>query len=159
MPVMSNASPFILFAKIGHFKEVIFRGAYPTRVGKEVTRRKAPSITPRIREGWIKVEDVELSSEVKGIGEKLGLHEGVMYTLSLALHTIIKEVLVDDELARVAARILGLRAIGCLGIVMKMYETGIIRRSEAVNTLQKLVKAGLWISPEVAGEVLTSMEI
>jgi len=42
---------------------------------------------------------------------------------------------------------------------MKAYETGIITRSEAVNTIRKLVEVGLWISPEVLGEVLTSMEV
>jgi len=62
-------------------------------------------------------------------------------------------------LARVAARITGLKAIGCLGVVMKAYETGIITGSEAVNTIRKLVEVGLWISPEVLGEVLTSMGV
>ena len=62
-------------------------------------------------------------------------------------------------MARVAARVIGIKAIGCLGVVMKVYETSIITRSEAVNTIQKLVEVGLWISPEVLGEVLTSMEV
>jgi predicted nucleic acid-binding protein len=62
-----------------------------------------------IDKGWIKVEDVELSSEVKEIGEKLGLHEGEMYALSFALHASVKDFLADDKLARIAARILGLK--------------------------------------------------
>jgi len=41
---------------------------------------------------------------------------------------------------------------------MKAYGACIITRSEAVNTIQELVKAGLWISPEVLGEVLTSLD-
>ena len=66
--------------------------------------------------------------------------------------------LADDKLARIVARILGLRAIGCLGIVRRAYEIGILTKNEAVEAIQKLVNAGLWISPEVLGEVLTSME-
>jgi len=162
MPVVSDASPLILFAKIGRLdllKKLYSEVLIPREVEKEVTRREASPIISGLREGWIIVEDVELSSEVKEMGEKLGLHEGEMYALSLALYKNIKEFLADDKLARVAARIIGLKAIGCLGVVMKVYETSIITRSEAVNTIQKLVEVGLWISPEVLGEVLTSMEV
>ena len=162
MPVVSDASPLILLAKIRRLdllKKLYSEVLIPREVEKEVTRREASPIISGIREGWIKVEELKLSSEVKGMGESLGLHEGEMYALSLALHANIKEVLADDKLARIAARILRLKAIGCLGVVMKAYETGVITRIEAVNAIQKLVKAGLWISPEVFGEVLTSLEI
>jgi len=162
MPVVSDASPLILFAKIGRLdllKKLYSEVLIPREVEKEVTRREASPIISGIREGWIKVEELKLSSEVKRMGKNLGLHEGEMYALSLALHANIKEVLADDKLARVTARILGLKAIGCLGVVMKAYETGVIARIEAVNAIQKLVKAGLWISPEVLGEVLISLEI
>ena len=121
--------------------------------------REASAIISGIREGWIKVEEQELSSEVKELGENLGLHEGEMQALSLALHANIKEVLADDKLAKVTARILRLKAIGCLGVVMKAYETGVVTRIEVVNATQKLVKAGLWVSPEVFGEVLSSLQI
>jgi len=67
---------------------------------------------------------------------------------------LIKEILADDKLARVAARILRLKTIGCLGVIIKAYEAGVITRSEAANAIQELVKTGLWISPEVLGEVL-----
>ena len=51
-----------------------------------------------------------ISSEVKEIGKRLELHEGEMYALSLALHASVKDFLADDKLARIAARILELRA-------------------------------------------------
>lgn len=162
MPVVSDASPLILLTKIRRLdllKKLYSEVLIPKEVKEEVTRQEATPTISGIREGWIKVTEAELSPEVKEVGGKLGLHEGELYALSLALHANIKEILVDDKLARVVARILGLKAIGCLGVNMKAYEAGIITRSEAVNTVQKLVKAGLWISPEVLGEVLTSLEI
>ena len=164
MPVVSDASPLILFAKIERLnllKELYSEVIIPSQVGDEVIKQRNKSSSLMVLEidkGWIKVEEVGLSSEVKEIGKRLGLHEGEMYALSLALHASVKDFLADDKLARIAARILGLKAIGCLGVVMKAYETGIIARNEAVEAIQKLVKAGLWISPEVLGEVLTSME-
>ncbi len=162
MPMASAASPLILLAKIGRvdlLKKLYSEVLIPEEVKNEITRQENTPITSGIREGWIKVEEVVLSSEVKEIGEKLRLHEGEMYAMSLALRANLKELLADDKLARVAARILGLRAIGCLGVVIKAYETGDITRNDAVNTIQELVKAGLWISPEVLGTVLTSLEV
>ena len=159
MPVVSDA--LILFAKIGRldllkvlYSEIII----PREVEKEVTSQGASPISTGIREGWIIVEDVELSSKVEEIGEKLGLHEGESYALSLALHTNTKEFLADDKLARIAARLMGLRGIGCLGVIMRAFGTGIITKNGAVEAIRELVKAGLWVSPEVLGEVLTSME-
>ncbi|RJS84940.1 hypothetical protein CW713_02030 [Methanophagales archaeon] len=130
MPVVSDASPLIFLAKTG---------------GLDLLKRLYLEVLiPR---------EVE-----KEVTRQEASHEGEMYALSLALHKNIKEFLADDKLARVAARIIEIKAIGCLGVVMKVYETSIITRSEAVNTIQKLVEVGLWISPEVLGEVLTSME-
>ena len=164
MPVVSDASPLILLAKIERLnllKELYSEVIIPSQVRDEVLKQRDKSSSLLVLEmdkGWIKVEEVGLSSEVKEIGEKLELHEGEMYALSLALHASVQDFLADDKLARIAARILGLRAIGCLGIVRRAYEIGILTKNEAVEAIQKLVKAGLWISPEVLGEVLTSME-
>lgn len=74
------------------------------------------------------------------------------------MHLDIKDILADDKLARIAARILGLRAIGCHGVMMKAYETGVITRTEAINSIQKLVKVGLWVSPDVLAEVFKFLE-
>ncbi len=90
---------------------------------------------------------------------KLDFLKKLYLEVLIPLHANTKDILVDDKLARVAARILRLKAIGCLGVVMKAYEAGIIGRSEASDTIQNLVKAGLWISPEVLGEGLTSLKV
>jgi len=161
MSIVSDASPLILLSrveKLNLLKKLYLKVLIPREVEKEVTRQEVSSITLGIKEEWIKVEQVELSSEVAKIGEKLELHRGEMHALSLALHANVKYFLADDKLARVAARILGLKVIGCLGIIMKAYETGIVTKNEAFETVQKLVKSGLWVSPEVLGEVLTSIE-
>ncbi|MDP2767864.1 MAG: hypothetical protein Q8O41_10540, partial [Candidatus Methanoperedens sp.] len=129
---VSDASPLLLLAKIGKlnlleelYKEVII----PSMVKNEVMKyddRAYSLIISEIKNGWIKQKDVEISSQIKLIGERLVLHKGEMHALSVAMHLNIKEFLADDKLARIAARILGLKAIGCLGVVMKAYETGII---------------------------------
>lgn len=88
----------------------------------------------------------------------MGLHKGETAALSVAKHLGLKEIIADDKLARIAARILGLKAIGCLGVIIKAYETGVITRTEAIDFIQKLVKAGLWVSPEVLAEVFKFLE-
>lgn len=164
MPVVSDASPLLLLAKIGKLdllKELYSEIIIPSQVSDEVLKYSDNAsllIASEIKNGWIKMADADISTEVYEIGEKLGLHKGERYALSVAVKLDIKEILADDKLARMAARILGRRAIGCLGVVMKAHETGIIARSEAIDSIQKLVKAGLWISPEVLAEVFSSIE-
>ncbi len=164
MPVVSDASPLLLLAKIRKLsllKELYSEIIIPSQVRDEVLKYSDNAsllIASEIKNGWIKPADVEISTKVYEIGEKLGLHKGERYALSVAMKLNIKEILADDKLARMAARILGLRAIGCLGIVMRAYETGIITRNDAIASIQKLVKAGLWISPEVLAEVFSSIE-
>lgn len=166
MPVVSDASPLILLGRIGKLsllKELYLEIVIPVHVRNEVTKHDDEAsfwILSEIENGWIKskVEDVEISHEINRIGDNLGLHKGEMYALSLAVNMNIKEFLADDKSARVAARILGLRAIGCLGIIMKAHQMGIITRNDAISSIQKLVKAGLWVSPEVLAEVFNSIE-
>ena len=61
------------------------------------------------------------------------------------------------KIGKSCARILG-TGYRCLGVVMKAYEMDVITMNESISSIQELVKAGLWISPEVLGEVLTSLE-
>jgi predicted nucleic acid-binding protein len=164
MPVVSDASPLILLARIGKLhllKKLYLEVIIPLHVKNEVTKHEDEAsflIVSEIEKGWIKTEDVEISPEINRIGENLGLHRGEMYALSVAMRLNLKEFLADDKLARIAARILGLRAVGCLGIILKAHQMGIIARNDAISSVQKLVKAGLWVSPEVLSEVFNSIE-
>lgn len=164
MPVVSDASPLILLARVGRLrllKDLYTEVVIPFHVRDEITKHDDESsflIISEIEKGWIKQVETEVSPEIRKIGEKLGLHQGEMHALTTAVKQNYKEILVDDKLARIAARILGLRAIGCIGIVMKAYETGAITKHESIDVIQKLVKAGLWISPEVLAEVFSSLE-
>jgi predicted nucleic acid-binding protein len=164
MPAVSDASPLILLARIGKLnllKELYQEIIIPLHVRNEVMKHDDEAsflIFSEIEKGWIKTEDMEISTEINRIGENLGLHKGEMQALSVAVSLNLKEFLADDKLARVAARILGLQSIGCLGVVMRAHEKGIITRNDAISSIQKLVRAGLWVSPEVLAEVFNSME-
>ncbi len=164
MPVVSDASPLLLLAKIGKLnllKELYHEIIIPLQVRNEVVENKDKAsslILSEIENGWIQQKDVEISPEIKRLGEKLGLHKGETAALSVAKHLGLKEIIADDKLARIAARILGLKAIGCLGVIMKAYETGVITRTEAIDSIQQMVKAGLWVSPEVLAEVFKFLE-
>lgn len=164
MPVVSDASPLLLLAKIGKLdllKELYQEIIIPLQVRNKVVEYEDKAsfiILSEIENGWIQLKDIEISPEIERLGERLGLHKGETAALSVAKHLDIEEILADDKLARIAARILGLRAIGCLGVTMRAYETGVITRTEAINSIQKLVKAGLWVSPDVLSEVFKFLE-
>ena len=163
MPVVSDASPLILLAKIGKLnllKDLYCEIIITSQVENEVMVHKdraSTLILSEIKKGWIKTRDAENSLDIVKLGEKLGLHKGETAALGVAKHLGINEILADDKLARIAARILGLRAIGCLGVILKAYETDVITRTEAIDSIEKLVKAGLWVSPEVLSDVFKSL--
>ncbi len=108
MPVVSDASPLLLLAKIGKLcllKELYSEIIIPSQVREEVLKYSDNAsllIACEIKNGWIKPADVEISTEVYEIGEKLGLHKGERYALSVAMKLNIKEILADDKLARMA---------------------------------------------------------
>lgn len=164
MPVVSNASTLILLAKIGRLnllQELYSEVIIPTIVKDEIITRKDESsslLALGLKNGWIKVKDIAVSSEANEIGERLGLHAGEIHALSLALHLNIKEFLADDKLARIAARTLKLKPIGCIGAIKKAYERKLMKKDEAIECIHKLIAAGLWVSPEVIAKALTTFE-
>ena len=60
MPVVSDASPLILLAKIRRLdllKKLYSEVLIPKEVKEEVTKQEVPPIISGIREGWIKVKE------------------------------------------------------------------------------------------------------
>jgi len=51
---------------------------------------------------------------------------------------------------------MGLKAVGCLGIITKAYKNKKILKHEALECVQKLVDSGLWVSPDVLSEIFSS---
>jgi len=156
--VVSNATPLIYLAKIGRINLLkgVFGGALiPEEVkvevvdqGKERGERDAPLVEKAIREGWLRVLRTER------IEIPIKLEVGELAVLSLAKAQGVREVLVDEASARMAARLLDLTPRGTVFILLKALEKGEIDLEEFLHILDELVKQGFRLKEEVFIEAI-----
>lgn len=164
--MIADASVLILFSRAGHL--ALLRDAFtsieiPEAVHQEVFARRPISwdalmVADAMKEGWIQ----SLPTDGEHVGRlverfpNLGL--GEITVLVLALDQDRSHILLDDANGRKVAKILGLRPIGCLGIVARAYRLGRIpEKKQVASIVRALVSSGLWISAQVVEEFWESL--
>ncbi len=156
MRAVANSTPLIYLAKAKAlrllfevYKEIIIPEAVYGEVvvtGLEKGFRDAELVKAAIEEGSIRVEEAP-SKDVKRILKYAPmLHKGEAEVLALALRRKPCHVLLDDRVARLVARILGLEAHGTLYVVTVAAARKIITVKEALKVLDSLVASGFGIS-------------
>jgi hypothetical protein len=144
-----NASPIITLAKAGHLTLIPESYFIPEAVIQEIV--KGPMGDPArqaITGGWGK-HRIEVILEPSVV--EWGLGPGETEVLSCAMQKRYVAV-IDDRAARIAARTLGIRVIGTIGLVLQAHKLGKIKSAKKV--LQDLSKAGLYLSGEVIRDAL-----
>ncbi|MFP3910225.1 MAG: DUF3368 domain-containing protein [Archaeoglobaceae archaeon] len=156
--IVSNATPLIYLAKAGKldllrfvFREVVIPEEVKVEVvdtGKSLGEKDAYIVEKTINEGWIKV----LSGEILEVPIKLD--PGGTAVLSLAKKLGIKEVLVDEVSARVAARLLDLRPRGTIYVLLRSLKERKIDLDEFLEILNQMVGHGFRLKEEVYVEAI-----
>lgn len=156
--IVSNATPLIYLAKVskigllkGLFGEVYVPKEVEVEIvekGKELGKKDAYIVEKAIKERWIKV----LSAKMVEIPIKL--HPGELAVLSLAKNIGVKEVLIDEVPARVAARLLGLVPRGTVFVLLMALRFGEIDLNEFLEVLNELIKQGFRLREEVYLEAI-----
>ena len=155
--IISNATPLIYLAKVGKlhllkiFGEVIIPEEVKIEVvdkGKQMEMTDAYVIERAIHEGWIKV------LKAKVIDTPVEIHLGEKAVLSLAKELGVKEVLVDEKPARVAAKLLGLKPRGTIFVLLKALQNGEITLDEFLDTLSKMIRHGFRLKEEIFVEAI-----
>jgi len=151
--IVSNATPLIYLAKVGKidllrkvFGEVFIPDEVNIEVvdrGKRLGERDAYVIERAISEGWLKV----LSAEIVEVPIKLELGEAAV--LSLAKKLGLREVLMDEVSARVAARLLDLKPRGTVFVLLKALEKKEIDLNEFLEVLNQMIRHGFRLTEEV----------
>ena len=144
--VVSNATPLIYLAKIGKlellkrtFAEVIIPEQVRKEVvdkGKKLKHEDAFVIEKAINEGWLRVLKTDL------LESPIELETGEIAVISLAKRMRIEEVLIDETLARTAAKLLDLRARGTIFVLLRALEDEIINLDEFLDLLHQLAGKG-----------------
>lgn len=126
-PVVSNSSPIIHLAKIGHldllhhqFGEIVI----PQAVYAEcvIDGKARPEVAAIKQATWIRVAPVVNKDLIRLLSADID--RGEAEAIALALEHPAALILLDDAEAREKARLYGLKITGILGILLSAKRTG-----------------------------------
>jgi len=153
--VVADAGPLIAFAHLELLPllpELLGRVIVPVSVLQEClyipTRPDAVTIQAALDEGVL-VAQATTDTPLEGLSSSLGAGEQSAISLALSLECA---VLMDDRLARRAARHLGLRVIGTGGVLIKARQSGLI--PEVGPLLEQLCAKGYRLSSGLIATIL-----
>ena len=151
MIVVADASPLIALARVGRvelLRSVFGQLLVPDAVWREVVEagvEKAGTVDVAAA-NWIERRTVLDLSLVNLLRHDLGAGESE--AIVLARETGADFVLMDERLGRSAARNLGLKVVGLVGVLIEARERGLISdANELIDQLHR--QAGFWISADL----------
>ena len=160
--MISDSSPLILYGRINKldmllkvygeiliapevYQEVVVRG-------KEHGYPDAFLIEELVKANKIEIKYLEKAAGFQALRLQSlygFLDPGEGETIALALQLKQKEVLIDEEMARGAARLFDLTPRGSLRVILEAYSKGIITKEDVFTILKELIDAGLRIGADV----------
>lgn len=159
-----NASPLIIFGKLNKigilikiYKNIeITHEVYNEVVikGLEKNSKDALIVKECIDNKDIKIfnldeKSLNLASKIQNI---YNLDLGEAETIALALQLKEKEIVIDEESAREAAKAFGVKPIGSLRILLSAYKKGFLREDEVHSSISEMEKSKYRFSPQVLME-------
>ncbi len=164
--ILSNSSPLMYLGKIEKldilkilFKEIIIPKQVFEEVvlkGKEERFFDALKVEDSIKEGWIKIEEIDIDEEMNQLANEIDIGEMALISLAKKLRPSL--LLIDDASARAIAESLGFNVKGTLYVLLKAYKKGIIQKKEVKELINKLIILGFRISQELYIEVIEELE-
>lgn len=156
MSIVSNASPLIHLAYVGHLD--ILRALYgevliPEAVWQEVVvKGSSQPGSKEVQEAdWIKRHSVTNQMLVRAL--QRDLDAGESEAIVLAIETGAELLLMDERLGREVARYLGVRCIGLVGVLLEAKQKGFI---PAIKPLLEALRyrSGFYLSDTLVKRVL-----
>lgn len=150
MKVVSDASPLIALARIGHFDllpKLYGIIVIPTEVYNEVVIAGAglPGAKQTAGANWIQISAVRDAAALKMAVEKTGLGAGEVSAVILAQELSADLLLVDEWKARRFALAEGLSVKGCIGILESFHRRGLLLdlRGAYIRLLAEKIRVNL----------------
>ena len=160
MIVVTNTSPLLNLAVIGEARllpELFGRVTAPNMVREEID-------SLRLRDPRFRSADIASAASFSAVGDSsrvalLSLHldPGEAEAIALALEVQADLILLDERRATRAARQLGLKTLGLLGVLLLAKRKGLIHQVRPL--LDRLeTEAGFWIAPDLRLQVLRAAQ-
>jgi len=170
--MISNSSPLIIFGKLNKidmlnkiFGQIeIAESVYAEVVKKgiELNKSEAFLIEDYIKKGIIKIKKINETSQKKSYFLRESypkLHQGESDTIALVLQEKEKNVLIDEKIARKAAELYDISAIGVLGVLFLAYRKKLASEKEIREIIEKLILENFRVGAEVINEFWKMFEI
>lgn len=151
MRFVVDASPLIALARIERLellRELFGEIVVPSAVWSEVVLSGLGKAGARevVASGWIRRQNVVDQSAVSDLRRDLGAGEAEAIVLARELPSDL--LVMDEELGRRAARALGVRVVGLVGVLVEARKRGLL--PEAAGIAEALHrKAGFWLSADL----------
>jgi predicted nucleic acid-binding protein len=154
--LIADAGVLIVFARAGRLpllRRLFSTGDVPPAVRREcLAAKEAPdagALLSAMSTGWIRVRRPPSRAEAILRRRYPNLGRGEVAAIAIARGVREREILLDDSLARRAARLEGLTPVGSLGVLARAHRRGVLRRDQVARALGDLLAAGLWMAPDV----------
>jgi len=154
--LVADSGPLIALAKLGHLDlpaRLYGRAVLPRTVFEECVteahRPDAEAIQEAVNAGWLEVVDDLAWPE--GVS-KPRLDPGESAALAMALGSAGSSLLIDEQRGRKAARRLGVRVVGVLGLLLLAKQAGHL--DAVAPALERLNAERYFISPALCADVL-----
>lgn len=152
--IVVNTSPWIALSICGQIPllKKIYNEVYiPFGVKEEILAGGKKGIGVReLRESpWLKIEKV---FDIEKVNLLYELDQGEAEVIILAKEKGIKQVLLDEKVARLQAKVPRLNVIGTLGLLLKAKKEGMV--SNIKPLMAKILENGIWIKGEIVEGIL-----
>ena len=146
MLVVSDTGPLISLMKASRldvlealFGEVVI----PVSVYEELTANNEFSEEAELirRSSYIRVVPVDNTDSVARLQQEYLLGSGETDAIAFAFDNHAAELLIEDMLAKMAAKQLGLRTMGSVGVLVQSYKEGVLDVSEVEDAFDKMKSA------------------
>lgn len=152
--IVIDTSPWIALSICGKTEvlEQLYEEVYmPVGVKEEILigGEEKVGVTELGKSSWLKVEEVTDIEKPKLLYE---LDGGEAEVIILAKEKEIREVLIDEKVVRMQAKILGLEVVGTLGLLLRAKKKGVL--SEIKPLIEKMLQRGIWIRSKTVKGIL-----
>ncbi len=153
--VIALAEINLLNTLVSLYEEVIVpKVVYKEVVVKGRGKPGSQELEILIQQNRIRLLDPRSRAVVEALHDPLGMGEAEAIAIALEQNCTVA---LDDRIARLKARSMGLKITGTLGLLRKAYDKRLINKNTLVQALQQLRQHGFRISDNIIHDIIEKL--